>query len=227
MNRYYSVLKAGILGVLVLFGVALVAAAQEFEGTIHYEIPEMKASGMGEMVYMVKDSKARVEFGEGMQKGAMLFFPEEARSVVIMEQMKGYIAMDQDSFKDPDSNDSDFTMKKTGEEKTIADRSCEVWIIEHDNERYNICMAQGLGSFMMPSNPMGGSRNIPQWAEEAMGQGVMPLEVILMKNDQMEMQMQATRITEQALDPSLFEIPEGYKDMSSMMKQMMNRGQKN
>lgn len=227
MNRFYLVLKAGIAGAFVLLGCVSLTAAQEFEGTIHYEIPEMAANGMGEMVYMIKDSKARIEFGEGMQKGAMLFFPEESKSVVIIEQMKGYIVMDQNTFQDQENTDQDFDMEKTGTNKTIAGQSCEVWVIKHDDEQYNVCMAQGLGSFMMPKNPMGGSQNIPGWAQEAIAQGVMPLEVVLMTDDQTEMQMQATRITPQSMDASLFEIPDGYKDMSSMMKQMMNRGQNN
>ena len=227
MNRCYFLLKSCVLGVFILFGTAFLAIAQEFEGTIHYEIPEMKASGMGEMVYMIKDSKARIEFGEGMQKGAMLFFPEESKSVVIIEQMKGYIMMDQESFQDEDDTSSDFTMEKTGKNKTIAGQSCEVWVIKHRDEQYHVCMAKGLGSFMMPSNPMGGSRNVPRWAEEAITQGVMPLEVVLMKGNQTEMQMKATRITPKSMDATLFEIPDGYKDMSSMMKQMMQRSRRN
>jgi len=135
--------------------------------------------------------------------------------------------MDQESFQNQSNTDSEFTMEKTGKNKTIASQSCEVWVIKNKDEQYNVCMAQGLGSFMMPRNPMGGSRDVPRWAEEAITQGVMPLEVVLMKDDQTTMQMKATKVTSKPMDASLFEIPDGYRDISSMMKQMMQQGGRN
>lgn len=198
--------------------------AQDFEGTIYYEVSELKKEGMGEMPYMIKDSKIRMEFGEGDQKGAMLFLPEESRMVVIVDAMKGFMSMDLDENPNMDNQSDEEIpdMTKTGEMKTIAGKSCEVWESTSEEEIYEVCIARGLGNFMMPENPMGNS-NTPAWAEELKNGGFMPLEVVEVKNGQKTTQMKATRIEEGSLDASLFEIPQGYNDMSSMMQQMNSR----
>lgn len=215
-----SVLVASIL-FSILTGYSPKTNAQSFEGTIRYSMQEMETGEMAEMLYMIKDSKTRIEFGEGQQKGVMLLLPEESKSVVLINQMKGYITMDQDLFETPRNQNTDFKLDKTGETKSIAGHSCEVWIIENEEETFNVCMAKDLGSFMMPENPMGNSRNIPNWAKEAIAEGVMPLEVVRTSDDQENIQMQATSISRKSLDSSLFEIPADYKDMSGMLKQMM------
>lgn len=198
--------------------------AQDFEGTIYYEIPEMKKQGMGEMPYMIKDKNVRMEFGEGDQKGAMLFLPEESRMVVIIDAMKGFMSMNLDdvnNMNNQSGEDQMADMSRTGEIKTIAGRSCEVWKITSEGETFEACIAKGLGNFMMPENPMG-NNNSPAWAEELKNGGFMPLEVLEVKGDQRTTQMKATKIEEGTLDASLFEVPPGYNDMSSMMKQMRN-----
>lgn len=225
MKSTRSLLKAGMLGVFILSGTALHVAAQDFEGIIYYEMPEMEQNGIGNLAYMIKDSKIRVEFGEGVQKNAMLLLPEKSKMVIIMAQMKAYMTMDQSPDKRTNESEQDFTLEKTGNIKTIASHSCEVWIMTQEENRFELCMAKGLGRFMMPESPMASSRNVPQWAKEAMSEGVMPLEVVMISGDQPKIQMKATRIEKKALDSSLFEIPAGYRDMSSMMKQMMNRSQ--
>lgn len=195
--------------------------AQDFEGTIYYEISEMKKQGMGEMPYMIKDKKVRMEFGEGDQKGAMLFLPEESRMVVIIDAMKGFMSMNLDDMNNQSEEDQLADMSKTGEIKTIAGRSCEVWKITSEGETFEACIAKGLGNFMMPENPRG-NNNSPAWAEELKNGGFMPLEVVEVKGGQRTTQMKATKIEEETLDASLFEVPSGYNDMSSMMKQMRN-----
>lgn len=199
-----------------------VAQAQDFEGVIYYEIPEMTKQGMGEMPYMIKDSKVRMEFGQGAQGGVMIFMPEKNKMAFILEAMKGYMTMDMDDPQNEEESDIPANMEKTGSTKTIAGKSCEVWEVSDDNNSYLLCVAKGLGNFMMPQNPMAQS-NTPQWAKEAMAGGFMPLEVIEVGGDKNELKMRATKIEEKSLSASLFEIPEGYSDMSNMMKQMMNQ----
>ncbi len=199
------------------------ALAQDFEGTIFYEVAELKKEGMGEMPYMIKGSKVRMEFGEDDQKGAMLFLPGESRMVIIIDAMKGFMSMDlEDSDMNNQSDEEIPDMTKTGETKTIAGKSCEVWETTSEGETYEVCIARGLGTFMMPENPMGNS-NTPAWAEELKNGGFMPLEVVEVKGGQKITRMKATKIEEGSLNDSLFEIPQGYNDMSSMMQQMKNR----
>lgn len=211
------------LFILILCCFPFTSIAQDFEGTIYFEVSDLTKQGMGEMPYMVKGNKARMEFGQGQQKAAMLFLPEESKMVIIMDAMKGYINMDTNTSSD---NANDFTeadVTKTGETKNIAGRDCDVWKIKsEDDTTMEACMAMGMGSFMMPKSPMA-EDNTPQWAKELMAQGAMPLEVIELKNGDRSIQMRATRIEEKSLSDDLFKIPEGYNDMSGMIQQMQNR----
>lgn len=181
--------------------------------------------GMGEMPYMIKGSKARIEFGQGNQKSAMLFLPDESKIVMIIEAMKSYMSIDyNDEINTDRSTDDKTTVTKTGETKTIAGRSCEVWHITSDEDNVEVCMAKNLGNFMIPQNPMS-RRKTPAWAQEIIDDKAMPLEVLeINKDGSRKVQMKATRIEEKTLASHLFVIPEGYKDISAMMKQMQNQG---
>lgn len=207
---------------MLISGLGSNARAQDFEGVIYFEIPEMSQQGMGELPYMVKDSKVRMEFGNGAQAGAMIFMPDQNKMTFILEPMKGYMTMDMDDPEAMDDADDYTSMVKKDETKTIAGRECEVWEVTDTQNTYQLCVARGMGNFMMPQNPMAQS-NTPKWAQEAMTGGFMPLEVIDITGGSRELKMRATKIEEKSLSASLFEIPQGYNDMSSMMKQMMNQ----
>ena len=222
MKNSNILLISSLLCLTIIMGINTHAMAQDFEGVIYYEIPEMTKQGMGEMPYMVKDSKVRMEFGKGAQGGAMIFMPDQNKMTFIMEAMKGYMTMDMDDPEADQSADDNTDMVKLDETKTIAGKSCEVWEVTDTNNTYQLCVAKGMGNFMMPQNPMAQS-NTPKWAKEAMSGGFMPLEVIEMKNGSKELKMRATKIEAKSLSAALFEVPEGYNDMSSMMKQMMNQ----
>jgi hypothetical protein len=215
-------LKAFLFCLSLIFCVQYQLQAQDFEGVIYYEIPEMKNQGMGEMPYMIKDSRARIEFGEGKEKGAMLFLSDESKVVFLMDAMKGYMTIDLDETAEMNESVETSEITKTGETKTIAGKNCEVWRITSEEDEVEACMAQGLGKFMMPRSPMA-QKNTPEWVKEVMEEGTMPLEVVEIGDNENNLQMRATRIEEKSLESSLFEIPKGYKDMSSMMKQMMNQ----
>lgn len=219
-QNYY--LTASLFTALLLMGISNISYSQDFEGVIYYEIPEMASQGLGEMPYMVKGSKVRMEFGNGAQGGAMIFMPDENKMALIMEAMKGYMTMDIEETATGDEPAEITDMKKTGETKTVANHNCEIWVVNDEENSFELCVAQGMGTFMMPRNPMM-QASTPQWAKDAMAQGFMPLEIIDVANGKEDIKMRATRIEEKSLSPALFEIPEGYNNMTSMMKQMMNR----
>ncbi len=219
MKNYLTQL---FLAVLIAWCFPSLSMGQNFEGTIYFEVSDLAKQGMGELPYMIKGNKARMEFGKGQQKGAMLLLPDESKMVFLIDAMKGYVTMDTDETANDAENITNTEASKTGETKTIAGRDCQVWRMESENNTIEACMTQGMGTFMMPKSPMG-QDNTPQWAKELIAQGAMPLEVIELKNGNKSVQMRATRIEEQSLSADLFEIPEGYNDMSGMMQQMQNR----
>lgn len=198
------------------------SGAQDFEGTIYFEVSDLAKQGVEELPYMIKGSKARMEFAQGQQKGAMLMLPDESKMVIIIDEMQGYMSMNLDEAMNKEEDFSDTKATKTGETKTIAGKECEVWEIKTEEEIVESCMAGGMGTFMLPESPMQ-QNNTPDWAKELIAQGAMPLEIIEIKNGNSSIQMRATRIEEESLSDDLFEIPEGYNDMSGMLQQMQNR----
>jgi len=223
MTKRFSI-SAILLGTFLVLGLHSKTVGQNFEGVIYYQIPEMANQGMDEMPYMIKGTKARMEFGQGAQKGAMLLIPNESKIVLIIDAMKGYMSMDYSKDTNKDNSDGNTTVTKTEDTKTIAGRSCKVWEIRSDQDNVEVCMAKGLGTFMIPQNPMS-KQNTPAWAQEIMDGQAMPLEVLKVNgNGSKTLQMKATRIEEKSLSPDLFKIPDGYNDMSAMMKQMQKQG---
>ncbi len=212
-----------LLFLFALLYLPISTTAQDFEGIIHYEISNMEYSGgTEEMPYMVKGSKARMEFGQGQQKGAMIVMPEESKMVILVDAMKGYMTMDTEQTEEEMEEYSDTEVTKTGETKQISGRQCEVWRIHSSENTIETCMAKGMGTFMTPQDPTG-QDNIPQWVKKFMDEGAMPLEVIEITNGDRKLQMKAVKIEEKTLSSDLFEIPEGYRDVTSMMNQMRNR----
>lgn len=216
------------LCVIFIFGGINKSLAQGFEGVIHYQFDRLEQQNMGDIEYMIKNDRVRMQFGEGAQSGAMIFLPGKSKIMFVMDQMKSYMSMDMDKETDNDSYSDKWkesTLEKTGQNKTIAGHSCEIWKVSNtDGDKLTMCMADDLGTFMSPGNPMA-KRSAPAWAKEIVAEGYMPLEVIEESGDEKTVKMKATKIEEKSLSDDLFTVPEGYNDMSSMMKQMMKQRQ--
>lgn len=223
MKKLSSIVLA--LSIICFIGMPTTATAQDFEGIIYFEMADLAKQGMGEMPYMVKGNKGRMEINHQGQKNAMLMLPGESKMVMIIEQMNGYIEMDLNNTERANTEKdkaSEPDMTNTGQTKTIAGKTCEVWRMESEDGTFETCMAKGLGTFMMPQNQMQ-RRNAPAWAQKFAEEGSMPLEIVEIKNGDRTVQMKATKIVEKSLSDDLFKVPEGYRDMSGMMKGMQNR----
>lgn len=197
-------------------------SAQDFEGVIHFKVADMIQQGMGEMPYMVKGNKGRMEVNHQGQKSAMLMLPDESKMVVIIKQMQAYMEMDLNEQQHDMSKMQETDATNTGETKTIAGKTCEVWRLESDEGTFETCMAKGMGTYMMPQNQMQ-QGNAPAWAQQFLEEGAMPLEIVAINNGKRTVKMKATKIEEKSLSDDLFEVPEGYRDMSSMLKGMQNQ----
>ncbi|WP_441001193.1 DUF4412 domain-containing protein [Fodinibius sp. SL11] len=222
MKKLLLTLLAGFF-VAVSFSTPI--QAQNFEGVIYFEMADLAKQGMGEIPYMVKGNKGRMEINHMGQKNAMLMLPDESKMVMIIEQMKGYMEMDLNDTSNKNAEmdkTSEIDMTNTGETKTIAGKTCAVWRMESEDGTFETCMAKGLGTFMMPQNQMQ-KQQAPAWAQKFAEEGSMPLEIIEIKNGKRTTQMKATKIEEKSLSDDLFKVPEGYRDMSGMMKGMQNR----
>lgn len=201
------------------------SAAQDFEGVIYFDVPEMRQSQSGDLVYMIKGSKARLEFGQDRQKAVMLHFSDKNQMVLLMHQMQGYVKFDaREKGKEVSNTVGDSQIEKTERTKTVAGRTCSIWLSQEDRKKYEICAASGMGNFILPKMPMSAADNTPNWAAEVMSEGFMPLEVTRIHSDgSREVKLKASRIVRKSLQESLFTIPGDYEDMSDALMQMQNR----
>lgn len=213
------------LAAFVLFLCTTDLKAQDFEGVVYYKTPASTSAQMGEMAYMIKGNKVRMEMGSGQNTVAVLYQPESAETIVIIDRMQAFMKMDtkgQASGNMAGAKVAAPEVEKTGQTKTIAGRSCEVWTITHESgENFSMCMNEELGPFVTPKNPIS-NQQAPAWAQSIETGAAFPLEIKQTGNEN-KMILQATKIEEKSLEASLFEVPENYRDMSSMMKDMQNR----
>lgn len=213
-----------LLGFFIVICTSGISQGQDFEGVIYYEVSGMGQQQVNSMPYMIKGNKARIEMNQGNMKAAMLLFPEESKMVILMESMNSYMEMSNEGTNVNSDVPSDASISMTGETKTIAGRECEILRTETAENVVEACMAKGLGPFIMPQNPMS-KGNAPAWAQELQSQNAMPLEVVQIQNGNRSLQMRATKIERKSLSDDLFTIPDGYRDMSGMMKKMQQGNQ--
>ncbi|HET9133475.1 MAG TPA: DUF4412 domain-containing protein [Gemmatimonadales bacterium] len=112
------------------------------------------------------------------------------------------------------------TVKALGTSQTIAGTKCDDYEVATRGETMQMCLAAGLGKFTFVSAAPGGrgAAKVPDWARAL--EGKFPLQV---RDKAGKFSMTATKITPGAPAASLFEVPEGYADMSAMMGGMGRR----
>ena len=109
------------------------------------------------------------------------------------------------------------TVHRTGKTETIAGYKCEhMTVTQGDGSTSDVCVATGLGSFLMPQpgGPGTPSRD-PDW-QAALDKGAFPLKV----QRGGKVTLEVTKIEKKALDAALFLPPEGFQklDMGAMMR---------
>jgi len=208
---------------------SLKAQSSPFEGIIHYQIPnDISGSGnMQDFLYMVKDNRVRMEIKtSGPQKAVMLFNRGANEVVVLVNQAKAYMKMPltRDSKDQSSTDDPEASFEQTGQTKTISGRTCELWKTTDDDKTIEMWVAPNMGTFMMPdASPSGYSEGQPEWMKKIREGNFMPLEVDVVKGGESRQVLKAEDIEEKSLADQLFTIPDGYRDMSGMMKMMQNQ----
>lgn len=119
-----------------------------------------------------------------------------------------------------DAKATEGSVKALGSSQTIAGTRCDDYEVTADGETMRLCLASGLGNFSFASaSPRGmGSAQVPGWARAIIGK--FPLQV---RDKAGTFTLTATKITPGAPAAALFEVPEGYADVSAMMGGMGRR----
>lgn len=196
--------------------------AQSFEGKIQF-----KMTHEGEAVvidYFMKDNNIRMELGNNKEA---VFIKNKDKSIVLMPEQKMYMDLDNSIFnkiknmaganKEAENDEKDFDINKyrTGKTKTILGYDCSQWIIKDkdDGDEVEAWVTDELGNFMFMKSPMGGGFS-PGWSSSVKNNGFFPILVISKDSEGNETsRFEATEISKQSLQNSLFAPPANFEEM--------------
>lgn len=215
------------------------SAGGDFEGMIAMKMETENQTG-AEMTYFLKGRHTRIETKVAnlpAGNAIMLWDLEGGKITTLMPAQKMYTTMDiktaaediKEMKKSQGQEEPEFPrLTPTGKRETIAGYTCEHWLMG-DNQDMDMCVAKGLGYFGMGGQSGGGLgswKNLvfgpkmlaaaathPEWVKFLEG-GAFPLKLSALKDGQVKMTMEATRIEKKSLDDSLFVIPTDYKEFS-------------
>lgn len=227
MSRTFPLAVAG-LAFLAASPTGLPAQAA-FEGVI---VSTVYAGGSPmEMTTSLKGGLARMDLPLTQGSGAyQLMDLAKGTMTAVMPGQKMFMTMDfkamGETLKDRTPNGPAPKITATGKRETIAGHPCEHYLIESDGSTMDVCAAKGMGFMGMigGGNPMSGGRgaaSIPlEYRDlyEKFKDGFQPLKVERVEGERRTLFMQVKSIERKALDASLFAVPKGYRDMSSMMR---------
>ncbi|MEP6763102.1 MAG: DUF4412 domain-containing protein, partial [Gemmatimonadaceae bacterium] len=181
----------------------------------------MRFTMPSEIEYMTRRGKVRVSLGGTGPNapGAIIYAPEEGMVYTLIPSASMYMQNAISELNAPTAvtSDSGPITRRTAIARTpvithtkkfelIAGHRCEHIIVQVGTQKTDICMAKGMGEFIMPS-VLG---NNPAWTLATDATNGFPLKVI--GNDGIVM-MEVTKVERKALAESLFNVPESYTKM--------------
>lgn len=226
MKKFLALLLVSLLALPAL-------RAADFEGKV-----TMKLTGASdkphEMLYSIKGTNTRVDVaaGQGGQV-AMLMDSTKAEMTILMLDQHMFMTRPipkADPAKSPTGDAAEATVEKTSVTEKILGYDCTKYISKSKNVTTEIWVTEQLGAFagMGGGNPMGGGRGRGKapsaegqaWEKALAGMAVFPLRVVSTTGGKESFRMEATAIDKQSLPASTFTVPEGFQDLSGMMRGM-------
>ncbi len=210
----------GLTGIVA--GTAAPLAAQGFEGVVTWQV----SGDNGTMTQMYKGSLVRMEMNQAGREGVMLMDHTGGTVTMLMPQQKVYMKMDLKGMPGMSGNDDHAQPKltATGKSETIAGRTCEVYRYAEaagKPETMELCVAKGMGFFMMGHSPMGGGGPLgnlakvgsnPEYAK-LYKDGFFPLRMSSLEGGTAKPMLLAKAIEAKSLDAGLFVVPAGFMEM--------------
>ncbi len=130
------------------------------------------------------------------------------------------------------ANTPETTVEKTSVTEKILGYDCVKYISKSKKTTTEIWVTEQLGSFagLGAGNPMGGGMGRGRgaaanatgqaWEKALAGLAVFPLRVVSLEGGKESFRMEATAIDKKTLPASTFVAPEGFQDLSAMMRGM-------
>ena len=230
------------LPVFVALALGPAAQAQDFEGSVTYQIKAGDAPPT-EMVHYVKGKNIRVDMNSKGQSISIISEVGGSKQLMVMHKEKQWMDMKammekmgammpnmnrnkEESVKAP----GELNIRSTGEKETIAGHQCEHYAFTSDGSTVDLCVAKGLGWYigspgsggMGGGGPMGmagkGEAKIPGVSNAQMEQWRKLFAdgffpLKMSVAGDRPVTMVATNVSKKELEASLFQPPAGYSEM--------------
>jgi hypothetical protein len=205
-----------------------VEAQAPFEGVVTMQVTMPGVAPM-ENVMSVKGTRGRSDMTmNGMQAYTIMDF-DKGSIVAVLPAQRMYMNMSEAMTKAlaDTAAAAEVSFKPTGKKGTFAGVSCDYYLIQFQLEMdADACIAKGLGTFFGMGGP-GARGNAASGTQKAMRQlarqfkgGAFVLRMDMRQKGQPGMSMEVTKLEKKPVDDSAFALPEGFQDMTSMMKNM-------
>lgn len=214
-------------------------AAQQFEGTVNMKLagatsnPEgvtLRIAIKGDQQATMMSLPATAGPMAGMEVRSILDAKAQMMTTLIpmppgmgamagMPDAKGMKMVTDLSKVTGPATSSKADIKKLGSTQKIAGLSCDDYEITDENGKsVKACITASLGRFRMPDmsggmGRRGGGSSAPSWSKAFGDRPAFPLKVV---SEDGKMDLEVTSVDRAPVPASVFEIPEGYVDMSAM-----------
>jgi hypothetical protein len=199
--------------VLAMAGLCLASAglwAAPFEGKIDYQMTGKNGEAHA-ITLAVSGGKLRTEFSAKGYSGASILDPQAHTSTIIMDSRKSYMVMHFDPAASAKAKGK-ATLSKTGKSDSIAGYPVQEWVSERDGKRTSLWVTEKLGQGFFPSSGSGHGAPDMEIPAELRDKGFLPLKIVASGGATIV----ATKVEPGSVDPSLFEVPDGYTEMKGM-----------
>lgn len=219
--------------VSALFLPAAVLAA-DFEGTVSVKMSGREAAaGKGggaeqQMNFSLKGGLMRVDTGAQGQNIGVIMDSAKQQMTLLMGQQHMYMVR---AIPTPAAAGSGTdkaggaALEKTGVTEKILGYDCAKYVMKDNARTTELWLTGDLGQFMGlgGGGPMGrrGGGPAPQgWEDLLQGKNFFPMRVVSTEGGKEVGRFEVTAVEKKSLPDTLFTVPDGWQDMSAMMRGM-------
>jgi hypothetical protein len=221
-----------LLGTLLIPAAALAA---DFEGTVTMKMSGKEAAGKGSgsdatMNLSLKGGLTRVNVDARGSGIGVIMDPSKQQMTILMEQQRAYMVQPLPAATVTaavSDKASGMTLEKSGQTEKILGYDCTKYVAQDKakNQITELWVTEELGAFMGfggGGGPMGGRGGpAPQgWETLLQGKNFFPMRVISTANGKEVGRVEVTAVDKKSLPDSLFTVPDGWRDLSAMMRGM-------
>lgn len=167
--------------------------------------------------YYVKGDRMRIETQDPQaQGGVMILDMREKKMLMLMPQQRMYMTMSLPEIgADETSEVADNPLVPTGESRTLLGHKAEQYRMQDGGTEYEIWATKELGAFGGLHLPGPQGPGAPSARDRALaGQDFFPLLIIERRQGREATRVEVTEVKPEELAPSLFQAPDGFREMS-------------